>query len=95
MALGPDHPDVANSLNNLADLYRQQGRYADAEEFNKRALAIWEKALGPDHLDVANSLNNLARIYLAGGQVDRAQPASTRAVDIVMKRFAMPGRPRI
>jgi tetratricopeptide (TPR) repeat protein len=29
-ALGPDHPDVASSLNNLAELYRKQGRYADA-----------------------------------------------------------------
>ena len=30
-ALGPEHPDVAQSLNNLAELYRSQGRYADAE----------------------------------------------------------------
>jgi hypothetical protein len=30
-ALGPDHPDVANSLNNMASLYHAQGRYADAE----------------------------------------------------------------
>ena len=38
-ALGPDHPDVAQSLNNLADLYRAQGRHADAEPLYKRALA--------------------------------------------------------
>ena len=30
-ALGPDHADVATSLNNLAELYRTQGRYAEAE----------------------------------------------------------------
>jgi hypothetical protein len=30
-ALGPDHQDVAQSLNNLASLYHSQGRYADAE----------------------------------------------------------------
>jgi Flp pilus assembly protein TadD len=30
-ALGPDHPDVAQSLNNLALLYANQSRYADAE----------------------------------------------------------------
>jgi hypothetical protein len=29
--LGPDHPDVALSLDNLAELYDDQGRYADAE----------------------------------------------------------------
>jgi len=31
IALGPDHPDVAMSLNNLAALYSNQGKYAEAE----------------------------------------------------------------
>ncbi len=48
-ALGLDHPDVAQSLNNLALLYYAQGRYDVAEPLHKRALAIEEKALGPDH----------------------------------------------
>jgi CHAT domain-containing protein/Tfp pilus assembly protein PilF len=52
-ALGPDHPDVAASLNTLANLYVKQGRYADAEPLTKRALAIREKAFGPDHPNVA------------------------------------------
>jgi tetratricopeptide (TPR) repeat protein len=43
-ALGPDHPDVAISLNNLAGLYDKEGRYAEAEQFYKRALTIGEKA---------------------------------------------------
>ena len=50
-ALGPEHPDVAQSLNNLAELYRTQGRYAKAEPLYERSLAIMdEKAapLGPD-----------------------------------------------
>jgi hypothetical protein len=42
--LGPDHPDVAEALNNLAFSYHQQGSYADAEQLFKRALAIREKA---------------------------------------------------
>ena len=41
--LGPDHPDVATSLNNLADLYRSMGRYAEAEPLYRRSLAIREK----------------------------------------------------
>ena len=41
------------ALNNLAALYDNQGRYAEAEPLYKRALAIQEKALGPDHPDVA------------------------------------------
>ena len=48
-ALGPDHPDVAQSLNNLAGLYDSLGDYAKAEPLYKRSLGIWEKALGPEH----------------------------------------------
>ncbi len=37
---------MATGLNNLALLYYNQGRYAEAEPLLKRALAIWENALG-------------------------------------------------
>lgn len=45
-ALGLEHPDVAQSLNSLAELYRAQGRYADAEALFKRSLVILKKASG-------------------------------------------------
>src|SRR5262249_12811668 len=60
--------DVAGSLNNLASLYYNKGRYADAEPLCSRALAIREKALGPDHPDVASSLNGLGAVYQAQGR---------------------------
>ena len=72
--VGPNHLDVATSLNNLAELYKTQGHYAKAEPLYKRALSIEEKALGPDHPSVAHpeqsrrtvatSLNNLATLTL-------------------------------
>ena len=34
--VGPDHPNVATSLNNLAKLYYNQGQYAKAEPLDKR-----------------------------------------------------------
>ncbi len=37
----------------LIGLYWIQGRFAEAEPFFKRSLAIREKALGPDHPNVA------------------------------------------
>jgi hypothetical protein len=45
--------DVAQSLNNLAELCNDQGRYTEAEPLHQRALAIREKTLGPEHPDVA------------------------------------------
>ena len=76
-ALGPDHPDLATYLNNLAHLYHAQGRYAEAEPLNKQALTIWEKALGPEHPHVATSLNNLAELYKAQGKYAEAEPLYT------------------
>ena len=81
-ALGPDHPDVAETLDNLALLYDAEARYAQAEPLYKRALAIWEKALGPDHPDVALSLNNLAELLCAQGQDAQAEPLHKRALAI-------------
>ena len=79
--VGPDHPSVATSLNNLALLYDTQGQYAAAEPLYKRALSIDEKALGPDHPSVATSLNNLARFYRATGQILEAQELERRLSD--------------
>ena len=52
-ALGPEHPDTATALNNLANLFRDQGDYAEARPLLECALAILEKARGPWHPDTA------------------------------------------
>ena len=62
-ALGPNHLDVAASLDSLARLYQEHGPGANAEPLYKRSLAIREAELGPNHPDVATSLNNLADLY--------------------------------
>ena len=59
---GEQDQRLAASLNNLAELYRTQGNYAQAEPLYKRSLAIYEKALGPEHPDVAMSLENYTRL---------------------------------
>jgi tetratricopeptide (TPR) repeat protein len=81
-ALGPEHPDTASSLNNLALLYEATGAYAQAEPLLKRALAIGEKALGPEHPNTATSLNNLAGLYEAMGAYAQAEPLLKRALAI-------------
>jgi tetratricopeptide (TPR) repeat protein len=78
-ALGPDHPDVATSLNNLAALYQTQGQYAQVEPLYKRSLAIREKALGPNHPLVAQSLENLAALYKATNRAEEAEALKKRA----------------
>jgi tetratricopeptide (TPR) repeat protein len=81
-AVGPNHPNVATSLNNLALLYNAQGQYAQAEPLYKRSLAIMEKALGPDHPNVATSLNNLAALFRKTGREKEAEALEKRAAAI-------------
>jgi len=83
--LGPDHPDVATSLNNLAELYRVLGRFAEAEPLYLRALMISEEALGQDHPYVAIWLNNLALLYDSQGRYEEAEPLYLRALKITEK----------
>ena len=76
------HPDVGQTLNNLANLYRAQGRYSEAERFLKRALVIREKSLGPNHADVGQTLNNLALVYRDQGKYGEAEGLFKRALAI-------------
>ncbi|MGA0200155.1 MAG: tetratricopeptide repeat protein, partial [Prochlorotrichaceae cyanobacterium] len=56
--LGADHPDTATSLNNLAGLYRAQGRYSEAEPLYQRALTVAEAVLGSEHPTTVTFRNN-------------------------------------
>jgi len=69
-------------LNNLADLYQDQGNYAQALPLYQRSLAIWEKALGLDHPTVATSLSNLAILFWANNDTAQSLPRFQRALDI-------------
>ena len=66
----------------LAELLREQGKYAEAEPLFRRALAISEKALGPEHPNVAKELNNLAALLQAQGKYAEAEPLFRRALAI-------------
>jgi tetratricopeptide (TPR) repeat protein len=83
--LGPDDPDVATSLNNLAQLYFYQGRYAEAQPLYKHSLAIREKALGSEHRLVGISLDNLAVLYKNQGKYIEAEPLYQRSIEILKK----------
>src|SRR6266436_4992844 len=85
--LGPEHPDTASGLNNLASLLRDQGDLAGARSLYERALAIREKVLGPEHPDTASVLNNLACLLRAQGNLSGARPLHERALAISEKVF--------
>ena len=44
-ALGENHPDTAESYDDVAANFNAQGRYAESQPMYERALAIWRKAV--------------------------------------------------
>ena len=81
-ALPKNHPDIAMSLNNLAMLYKDTNRLAEAEPLMQRAIKINEAAYGPDHPTEARDLNNLAMLYKDTNRLAEAEPLMQRAMKI-------------
>jgi tetratricopeptide (TPR) repeat protein len=78
-ALGTEHPAVAIRLNNLALLYKQQGKYAEAEPLYQRAIAIDEKALGANHPGLATDLENYTLLLRETNRESEAAELEARA----------------
>jgi tetratricopeptide (TPR) repeat protein len=72
--LGPDHPDVGQSLHELARLYRKLGRHAEAERAYNRAVAV----LGPNHPEAILAAINATDYEKAARALNLGNPAADR-----------------
>jgi len=72
-ALGEAHPDTLLSANNLAALYRYQGKYAQAEALYTKAVDGRRRALGEQNPDTLVSRNDLAAMYESQGKYEQAE----------------------
>jgi CHAT domain-containing protein/tetratricopeptide (TPR) repeat protein len=80
--LGENHPDYAQSLNNLATLRQALGEYTEAEPLFQQAIAITKRGVGVNHLHYAISLHNLAALYEALGEYAKEEPLYRSALEI-------------
>lgn len=80
-----EHPDYAASINYLAVLHMNMGRYEPALQLCEQALTIRKKILGEEHPDYAESINNLAKLYYHIGQFDKAIPLYHQSLAIRKK----------
>jgi CHAT domain-containing protein len=85
--LGSQHPETAETLNNLATLYQAAGDCAKAELMYESALAIHEHALGPDHPTTASFLTNLSLCRWSAGERTKALATLQRAQRIEEKNI--------
>lgn len=80
--LGPEHPDVAVSLNNLAIVLEESGRYEAARPVYERALAVRRRAFGPDDPEVAATLNEFGTFLMNTADYDSARVLLECALEI-------------
>ena len=69
--LGPDHPDVLMTRNNLAESLGEEGRLREAMEECQALLADRMRVLGPDHPESLTTRNNLASWLAEEGRRSR------------------------
>ena len=77
--LGPNHPDLANTLNNLGVVCEMTDNPIDAEHYFRRAYTIATATLAPDHPFVATSQQEPSR-FLRGPRTAGGVAAVTTGV---------------
>jgi eukaryotic-like serine/threonine-protein kinase len=92
--LGPEHPSLAATFNNLAVARKSMGAYDEAKVLYIRAIAIRSAALGPGHPEVAMSVHNLADLHAILGDYAEAKRLNEEALAIREQALG-PGHPDV
>jgi len=80
-ALGEEHPDVAQAMNQLGLLNWRQGRLDQAEPLFRKAHEMGQRLLGRDHPDTLAYEMNLASLYRSQGRYQEAEPLYERNLE--------------
>ena len=88
VAVPPNHPDFAQSYNNIGNVYYNMGEYSKALSSYERSLEIRKVALPPNHFDFAQSYNNIAGVYYNMREYSKALSYYERSLEI--KKVALP-----
>ena len=78
-----DHEHLAISINNLAEMYRIQGKLSKAEPLYLESLAMYRLLSGDlDHNNLVSIINNLAEVYRVQGKLSKAESLCLEALAI-------------
>jgi tetratricopeptide (TPR) repeat protein len=72
-------------LDNLGNMYDEQGKAARGEKLHRQALALFEKAGGPNDPDVLTCLNNVAEALIEQRKFDEALAIHQRIIAAMEK----------
>jgi tetratricopeptide (TPR) repeat protein len=82
MVLGKEHPSTLTSMNDLASVLSDQGKYEQAEEMHRQALGLRETMLGKEHPSTLTSMNNLASVLRGQGKYEQAEEIHRQALGL-------------
>jgi len=80
-ALGPDHPEVGDTLDSLVQLYLGSSRCSEANALATRSLAIRQNGVAEDKRALA--LNNVGSVHLCSGEYKEAKHFLRRALGMI------------
>jgi hypothetical protein len=84
--LGVEHPDTLTSMLNLANVYLQEGKYAQAEPLYNQSLEIRSSVLGAEHPSTLISMANLANVYGLQEKYAQAEALFRKTVEIAGRK---------
>lgn len=71
--LGLEHRDTLITMNSLGALYRNQGKYTQAEPLFAKVLEIRRRVLGEGHPDTLTTRRSLGLLYQREGKYAEAE----------------------
>jgi tetratricopeptide (TPR) repeat protein len=82
-SLGYEDVRQIEPLGALAELYRLQGNYDDAESMLKRLVSVREQYPDERKVELAKALNNLAALYKTEGKYSEAEAVYSKAEELI------------
>jgi tetratricopeptide (TPR) repeat protein len=78
---GAEDEDTLDSTAMLAEAYRLEGRWEEAEQLNVQVMGTRKTILGADHPDTLTSMGNLASTYRNQGRWEEAEQLEVQVLE--------------
>jgi tetratricopeptide (TPR) repeat protein len=79
-ALGAEHSSTVQAVGNLGILYKNWGKFTEAEQMFQRALQGFERVLDTDHTSTLLTMNKLGSLYQKQGKLAEAEQMYQRVL---------------
>ncbi|MHC5003981.1 MAG: serine/threonine protein kinase [Planctomycetota bacterium] len=80
--LGDAHRDTLLAMNGLAELYRHQERFREAQSLLEHMREAYTRELGDEHPDTVGTMHNLANVHRYQKRCDEAEALAVRVLEI-------------